>query len=90
MGGKCIVYFFDEKNKNDQLQMWVQLSSCVASIGFFLAFVLLITIFKRYTEAMTAERIADKLTRCMNKDPTSTTNTVAEKSSLLEKDDFDF
>jgi hypothetical protein len=90
MGGKCIVYFFDEKNRNESLEKWVQISSCIAAIGFFLAFVILTSIFKGYTESMTAQRLASKATRYLNKDPTSTIQIVSEKTSLFETDDFDF
>ena len=57
MGGKCLVFFFvDTKKDNEQIELWVQLSSCVAAVGFFLAFILLITIFKGYADGVTEEK----------------------------------
>lgn len=56
MGGKCLVFFFDNE-KNDLFEVWIQLSSCVAALGFFLAGIFLISIFKSYTVALAEEKI---------------------------------
>jgi len=34
----------------------VQLSSCVAAVGFFLAFIVLLTIFKGYADGVAEEK----------------------------------
>ena len=52
MGGKCLVLLFG-KNKDStsvQMHIWSEITSCIAAIGFFVAFLMLIFSFNSYAD----------------------------------------
>jgi hypothetical protein len=55
MGGKCLVLLFgNNKDKTAvQMRIWSEITSCIAALGFFIAFVMLIFSFNSYADKAT-------------------------------------
>ena len=45
---KCLVFFYNDSTLFLTMLFWSKVTSCVSSIGFFIAFFVLLTVFNKY------------------------------------------